>query len=151
MSDIHESLTVLCPFDQVPQAASNYMSALPLLDGKTVMMLRVNVGDLIVERRADLTLNHARAYPGYEIMEITWSPHDGGLYPVFHGTLSVEDVTGNYCRLDLDGKYAPPFGLAGAVFDAVAGHSIAVATARELLDDIRIGLELAFQTGAAIA
>jgi hypothetical protein len=146
MSDIHESLTVLCPFDQVSRAAANYIASLPVLDG-----MRLNVGDLIVERRADLVLKHARAFPGFEIMEIAWSPHDGGLYPLFRGTLSVEDVSGNYCRLDLDGGYAPPLGLAGAVFDAVAGHRIAVAAARELLDDIRIGLEFAFQTGATIA
>jgi hypothetical protein len=112
--------------------------------------LRVAIADLIVERSADLVLKHARDYPGYEIMDIEWRAHDGGLYPVFCGTLSVENVTGNYCRLDLDGSYVPPLGLAGAVFDAVAGHKIALATARELLDDIRIGFEFAFQTGATI-
>jgi hypothetical protein len=150
MSEIHESLTVLCPFDQVPQAAANYVASLPVKDGKPVVALRVAIADLIVERSADLVLKHARDYPGYEIMDIEWRAHDGGLYPVFCGTLSVENVTGNYCRLDLDGSYVPPLGLAGAVFDAVAGHKIALATARELLDDIRIGFEFAFQTGATI-
>jgi hypothetical protein len=55
MSEIHECLTVLCPFDHVPKAA--------------------------------------------------------------------------YCRIDLDGSYEPPLGLAGAVFDSVLGHHIAVAAA----------------------
>lgn len=150
MSEIHECLTVLCPFDQVPQAAAAYVATLPVEDGSPVVALRVHVGDVIVERRADLILKPARSYPGYEILDIEWRPHDGGLYPVFRGILSVEEVTGNFCRLDLDGAYVPPLGLAGAVFDSVVGHHIALAAARELLDEIKTGVELAFQTGATI-
>jgi hypothetical protein len=150
MSEIHEFLTVLCPFEQTPKAAAAYVAALPKADGKAVTPIRVTVGDLVVERNADLTLKHARAYPGFEIMEIAWQAHDGGPYPVFHGTLSVEDVGGNFSRLDLDGSYAPPLGVAGAVFDAVVGHRIAIEAARRLLDEIKLGMELAFQTGAAI-
>ena len=150
MSEIHEILTVLCPFELVPLAAQAYVSSLAVVDGKSVVALRVALGDVTVERRADLTLKHSHAYPGYEIMDIEWHAHDGGPYPVFRGTLSVEEVTGNYCRLDLDGTYAPPLGIAGVVFDAVLGHRIAVGAARQLLDEIRIGLELAFQTGMTV-
>jgi hypothetical protein len=151
MSEIHECLTVLCPFDQTPQAAAAYVGSLPVEDGKHLIPIRVSVGDLTIERRADLKLKHARAYPGFEIMEIAWKPHDGGPYPVFRGTLSVEDVGGNFSRLDLDGAYDPPLGIAGAVFDAVVGHRIALTAARALLDEIKTGMELAFQTGATIS
>jgi hypothetical protein len=150
MSEIHESLTVICPFDQVPAAAAAYVSSLPIEDGLPTVALRVKAGDVIVERRADLVLKHVRSLAGYEIMEIKWRPHDGGLYPIFRGTLSVEDVTGNYCRIDLDGSYVPPLGVAGAVFDSVLGHRIAVAAARELLDEIKIGFELAFQSSRVL-
>ena len=145
MSEIHECLTVLCPFDQIPAASESYVASLADVDGKRVVALRVPFGDLIVERRADLALKHARSYPGYEIMDITWQAHGGGPYPVFHGTLSVEEGLGMSCRLDLDGSYAPPLNLAGAAFDA--GHHIAIEAARALLDEIRLGLEFAFQTG----
>jgi hypothetical protein len=148
MSNIHESLTVLCPFDQVPEAAAHYVSTRPARDGKAIVTLRVTVGDLLVERRADLTLTESDASAA--IMDISWSAHDGGPYPIFRGTLSVVETGGNFCRLDLDGGYVPPLGLAGAVFDAVLGHRIAVAAARELLDDIRIGVEFVFQTGATL-
>jgi hypothetical protein len=151
MSEIHECLTVLCPFDQVPQAVAAYVGSLPLEDGSPVVALRVAVGDLIVERRADLVLKHSHSYPNYETLEIEWRPHAGGLYPVFRGILRVEDVTGNFCRFDLDGAYVPPLGLAGAVFDSVVGHHMALSAARELLDEIKTGVELAFQTGATIA
>ncbi len=110
MSEIHECLTVLCPFYQVPQAVEAYVTSLPVQDGSPVVAMRVQAGDI-----------------------------------------SVEEMTGNFCRLDLDGAYVPPLGLAGAVFDSVVGHHIALAAARELLDEIKTGMELAFQTGAAIA
>jgi hypothetical protein len=38
--------------------------------------------------------------------------------------------------------------LAGAVFDSVLGHHIAVGVARELLNEIKTGLEQAFNSGA---
>lgn len=144
MSEIHECLTVLCPFDHVSRAAAAYVASLPLEDGLPVVALRVKIGDVIVERQADLVLKHARALPGYEVMEIKWRAHDGGLYPIFRGTLTVEDEVGKYCRIDLDGSYEPPLGLAGALFDSVLGHRIAVGAARELLADIKTGLERAF-------
>jgi hypothetical protein len=151
MSKIHECLTVLCPFDQTPQAAAAYVASLPLEDGKSVVAIRVAVGDLTIERRADLFLKYAHPNPGFEIMNIQWQPHDGGPYPIFKGTLSAEDTGGNFCRLNLDGGYEPPLGIAGVVFDAVVGHRIAVAAARVLLDEIKLGFELAFQTGATIS
>ena len=125
---IQEWMTVLRPFEPV-------------------VALRASVGDLVIERRADLVLKHKRALPGYEIMELGCEPHDGGAYPHFRGTLIVEDMGANYCRLELSGGYTPPLGIMGATFDAIAGHHIAVAVARELLDEIRIGFEFAFQTG----
>jgi hypothetical protein len=150
MSEIHECLTVLCPFDRMPGAAAAYVASLPVEDGKAVIPIRVSIGDVVVERRADLVLKHARAYPGYEIMDILWQPHDGGPYPTFRGVLSVEEEGGTHCRLDLDGSYEPPLGIAGAVFDAVVGHRIAVSAARTLLEEIKTGCELAFKTGGSI-
>jgi len=151
MTTIHEFLTVLCPFDQISKAAAAYVASLPSDDGKPVVALRAKVNDITIERKADLVLKHARAYPGYEIMDIEWRPHDGGPYPVFRGTLSVEDEGGNFSRIDLDGAYAPPLGVAGAMFDAVVGHHIATEVAKQLLGEIKMGFELAFQTGATVA
>lgn len=151
MSEIQESLTVLCPFDQVPQAAVAYITSLPKENGTPVVALRVPVGEFIVERRADLILSHARSYPGYAVMDIEWRPHDGGRYPVFRGTLSAEEESGNFCRLDLDAAYVRPLYLAGSAFDGVVGHHIGLAATHQLLEEIKLGFELAFQTGASIA
>lgn len=65
---------------------------------------------------------------------VSWTPDHGGPYPDFHGELTVRaDET--YCSaiLELKGKYVPPLGLPGRVFDAAVGHTIAAATAQALL------------------
>ncbi len=149
MNEIHEFLTVLIPFEHVPASAQAYAGSLVEKGGKRTAPIRITVGDIVVERIVDLTLRHARAYPGFEIMDIGWGPHDGGPYPVFTGTLSVEQIGTTFSRLDLDGTYAPPMGIAGAMIDAVVGHRFAVSGARSLLNDIKNGLETAYRAGVA--
>lgn len=144
MTELHESLTVHIAFDQTPQAAEAYMASLPLVDGKRVVPIRIEIGDLIIERRVDLVLKSPRTYPGNVIMDIQWGPHDGGPYPIFEGMLSVEETGPNVCRIDLDGHYQPPLGLAGAVFDAAVGHHIALVASRQLLNEIKTGLEVGY-------
>ncbi|MGA2392379.1 MAG: hypothetical protein ABSH03_03390 [Candidatus Lustribacter sp.] len=150
MSEIHESRDILCPFEDVPRAAEHFLTTLPLENGKRVIELHVTIGDLSVARKADLELTPRSAFPTLKIMEIGWQPHDGGPYPTFHGTLSVEEIDGLFSRLDLDGTYEPPLGLAGLAFDAVLGHRLAVAAVRQLLSDLKLGFELAYQTGMTV-
>lgn len=49
----------------------------------------------------------------------------------------------------LSGKYDPPFGPLGVVFDAMLGHRIAAATADALLQDIKQFIESDYQTAAS--
>ena len=151
MNEIHEFLTVLVPFDAVQSSAEAYVASIPERDGKRAVPIRITVSDVAVERHVDLTLKHARAYPGFEIMDIAWGPHDGGPYPTFKGTLSVEQVGPTFSRLDLDGRYEPPMGVAGAMIDAVVGHHFATAGARSLLNDIKNGLETAYKSKAGVS
>jgi hypothetical protein len=149
VNSIHEFLTVMIPFEDVPAAARIFADALPERSGKRVVAIRISVADIVIERSVDLSLTHARAYPGFEIMDIRWGPHDGGPYPTFTGTLSVEEVGPTFSRLDLDGTYEPPMGIAGAMIDAVVGHHFALAGARSLLKDIKDGLEAVYRAGVA--
>ncbi|MDE2483288.1 MAG: hypothetical protein KGN02_14010 [bacterium] len=72
---------------------------------------------------------------------VRWTPHEGGPYPDFDGTLTVRaDEDFNACVLELQGRYEPPFGFVGAAFDTVLGSRIASATAREFLR--RIGRDI---------
>ena len=132
MSNIHEYTTVECPFDEVPDRLYAHFDG-----GDATLPLRVKLGDLKLERDVDFHLASKPAYPGYKLLDVSWSPADGGPYPKFTGTLSVAEDAVGWSRIELDGAYRPPFGIAGVAFDAAVGHRIAQGTATELLADIK--------------
>jgi hypothetical protein len=80
---------------------------------------------------------HAQRVSGRRLIAISWEPEGGGPFPSFDGTLSAEPVDDEHCRLRIVGRYAPPGGPAGALFDAALGSRIAVATVRDLLGQLR--------------
>ena len=79
--------------------------------------------------------------------KIHWALADGGPYPDFDGELTVRaDEDYPTSILELVGRYTPPMGLAGAVFDAVVGARLADATAQELLKRIGLLMETQYLT-----
>jgi hypothetical protein len=132
MSTIHDFTTVPCSFDEVPDRLHAHF-----VGDAAVLPLRVRFGDLKIERDVEFHLKSKPAYPGYKLLDVSWAPKDGGPYPSFAGTLSVaEDATG-WSRIEIDGTYSPPFGIAGAAFDAAVGHRIAQGTVTELLAELK--------------
>ncbi len=80
--------------------------------------------------------------PGAHRTSISWEPDGGGPFPQFVGEMRIERAELPYdCVLLLDGAYDPPLGVAGELFDAVAGRHIARMSARNLLDEIAIIIE----------
>lgn len=68
---------------------------------------------------------------------VTWTPHGGGPFPTFSGTLTVRaDEDWNVAALELSGAYEPPLGPAGKAFDLLLGSRLATATAKALLSQI---------------
>ena len=132
MSTIREFTTVACPFDDVPDRLHAHFAG-----GTAVLPLRVKFGDLKIERDVEFHLASKPAYPGYKLLDVSWAPKDGGPYPTFNGTLSVAEDAPGWSRLEIDGTYSPPFGIAGAAFDAAIGHRIAQGTATELLAELK--------------
>jgi len=77
-----------------------------------------------------------------EPWEISWQPQVGGLYPSFHGSLSIRaSDTYENARLELHGSYEPPLGAIGKAFDNVLGKRIAEATGEHFLDEIASAIE----------
>jgi hypothetical protein len=77
-----------------------------------------------------------------EPWQVRWTPEPGGIYPSFEGEIRVRaDENYEWAVLELTGKYTPPLGAAGQVFDALAGRQIAEATARSLLTSIAAKME----------
>lgn len=71
----------------------------------------------------------------HEALLLAWKPEHRAVFPDFRGILTVRPRDrGVWMRLQ--GRYEPPFGLAGKIFDAVAGKRIAQLTARRLLDRV---------------
>ena len=132
MGNIREFTTVACPFDEVPDRLYAHFDG-----GDAVLPLRLRFGDLRVERDVNFRLQTKPAYPGYRLLDVSWTPKDGGPYPRFDGTLSVAEDGAGWSRIEIDGSYRPPFGIAGAAFDAAVGQRIAQATASELLAELK--------------
>jgi hypothetical protein len=142
MTQIHESITARVPFAQILALADHYLKWLPRNhDGAAEIVLHAHVANLEIERDALLTIAPARVSPGLQVFSISWRDREDGPLPVFRGTLCAEEEDERFCRLDLDGGYAPPGGLAGAAFDAVLGHTIALDVARELLATFKAAFE----------
>jgi hypothetical protein len=132
MGDMREFTTVACRFDDVPE---RLVAAFGGAD--TILPLRVRLGDLRIERDVDVHLTPRSGYPGYRLVDISWKPQGGGPYPSFAGTLSIAEDAVGWSRIEIYGKYRPPFGIAGAAFDAAIGQRIAHGTAIELLAEIK--------------
>ncbi len=82
----------------------------------------------VVDDRTDRSRLH-------DALLLVWKPEHRGLFPDFTGVLTVRPKDrGVWMRLQ--GRYTPPFGVAGKLFDMVAGERIAERTARRLLDGL---------------
>jgi hypothetical protein len=143
MSGIHEYETARCTFSAVPEYIQAYVDS-HATDGSNILLeLRTPLGDVMLERDVLATLAPLPHCDGYERMQIHWVPKETGPYPSFEGILNVSDEGAGLCRIDLDGAYQPPFGPAGALFDAAVGKHIAENTVRELLKEVKRFFEAA--------
>jgi hypothetical protein len=133
VSPIHEFVSVRCPFDRVPGYLATFLARSGGTVETAVIPMRLQVGEVVVEHGIRITLRRREGYPGYAVADIGWEADGGGPFPAFTGTLSAADEGAGFCRLDLDGSYAPPLGAAGAMFDAMLGKRIAQSTVGDLL------------------
>lgn len=82
--------------------------------------------DLIPDRSAS---------PRHSAIRLSWKPTHGGAFPALTGNITssanVTDAT-----LHFSGRYRPPFGIAGMLFDRLIGRHIARIATQELLNDI---------------
>lgn len=63
------------------------------------------------------------------------------LFPIMDADLSVHPEGSDECKLVLEGRYRPPFGLLGLILDRLVGRWIASTTARSFLDRLGDCLE----------
>ena len=87
----------------------------------------------------------------HDALLVVWKPTHRTVFPDFRGVLTVRPRDrGVWMRLE--GRYDPPFGLAGKAFDAVVGKRIAERSAQRLLsrviEDVEAKWSLARRNGA---
>ncbi|MGP6157282.1 MAG: hypothetical protein ACLPYS_07205 [Vulcanimicrobiaceae bacterium] len=140
-----------CPPEEVEAYLEHFLYGLVASDGTLVLELRAPAsalglpGQLALEKRVVAKLTYDRdADELNRIVSLSWTPEGSGPFPSFSGTVVADaavDTEGSV--VSIAGRYAPPGGMAGDVFDALVGRRIARATIRELLERIRDGIEAA--------
>lgn len=88
----------------------------------------------VVPDRSDLAL------PRRSALRISWKPTHGGAFPELAGTIT-SSARGAGATLYFRGRYRPPFGLMGKVFDRIIGRYVARVAIRALLADIERFIE----------
>jgi hypothetical protein len=157
MSDLHQRIFVNCPAHAAPEYIARYFDSKrsPGHGGSNDpirLALRAPVSlpalqtEIVLQRDVVATVApQSDAGGNLAKMSVDWEPAGGGPFPQFHGTLVASNDEGyESFSLVLDGAYEPPLGASGAAFDAALGHRIAIATARNLLSEVRDGIEKAY-------
>jgi hypothetical protein len=153
MSELAQTVNVNCPVSQAKMHLDAFFNAhlTSAEGGEQLSALTLKApgfpGGATLHREVHVrVLRQPHEMDAFDTMSVAWEVPGGLMYPKFHGILNVEGADDyNSFKLALRGKYTPPGGVVGEVFDAAIGHRIAEATAATLLAEIRDSVELSFQ------
>jgi hypothetical protein len=147
MSALREELYVNCPVNQARRHLDAFFRERPRLALRVPSAIPGLKTGLLMQKEVSATIERARAASdSFEDFSVTWEAIGGGPFPRFKGKLAVKgDEDYDSFRLVLEGTYDPPLGNAGEAFDALVGHWIAIATARDLLERVREAVEAAYR------
>lgn len=130
MTTVHAGKYVACPFSASIEYAENTLRDRHEL----VVSPGPQLGECVAVD-AKVTDDLTDPVRRHDALLLAWQPKHLGLFPDFHGALTVRPkLRGSYLRLQ--GSYDPPAGFLGRLFDAVAGRFIATLTMRRLLNQI---------------
>jgi hypothetical protein len=158
VSTLNEQINVRCSLNQASRLVHRFFRAHGNADGD-IARLRLHISARVPGASEPMTIERValativpRNVPGAMLGQyaVTWTPEDHGPYPMFVGTLAItsgDDYDSFF--ISLSGEYAPPFGAFGAAFDALIGHRIAEATARNLLETMASEIESDFRAAEA--
>lgn len=130
VSTVRVTRFVDCPFSAVIEFAEETLRGRRDITLSPAPPLRhhVHLDSQLTDDLTDTSRKH-------DALLLAWQPSLARLFPDFHGALTVRPkARGAWMRIQ--GSYDPPFGLAGRIFDALAGRFIAQLTLMRLLRDI---------------
>jgi hypothetical protein len=134
---IHASALVRCPFsvsiEMIERALRQRrdMIVCPIRGVRE----RVHLGWAVVDDLTDECRRH-------DALTIYWKP-EHRTFPEFSGTLTVRPHFRDV-HVRITGQYSPPFGIAGRLFDRMAGRHIARLTLRRLVRDLARSAEAGY-------
>jgi hypothetical protein len=143
MSTIVEKALVHAPLAAADSLLQAFFATHRAPDGVSAQII-LHAGDVAHAAVVRLEAAHRPEdmTPRYRVY---WETAEPGPYPVYTGELLIgADNDYDTFWLKLDGTYTPPGGIAGQVFDAIAGHRIAIAVARNFLTEMRVAIETLF-------
>lgn len=149
MTHLHEHRFLKCPYTRAKHYLRDALQSLADTKEQQRLTLRVPFSDSTGLRKDVLVTYGSAADPMHfdEPWQVHWVADGGGPYPQFDGELTIRaDQDYPTSIIELTGSYKPPLGIAGAVFDAVAGSKIAAATAQNLLEELGNLMERRYRT-----
>jgi hypothetical protein len=137
MCPLSATTLAACPFSIAQTYTEDYLREAEA-GGATAILV---AGPLRRRVTVSFGSNVDETEPGrpHEQLSVRWSAHSPFI-PDFAGCLRFR-IAGQETRLVLEGKYVPPGGWLGIVFDAAIGRRIAQATADALLARIARDLQ----------
>jgi uncharacterized membrane protein len=150
MTKIAESIGAGVPYEDVPELAYRYLGSFPSneRDGSHFTM-RAWIANVMVEREVMLKMVPVKTDPRAAVLDIRWRPVSGP-YPSFKGQLLARRGDAHSCRLEIEGEYIPPGGIAGAAFDAALGRRIAEEGVLDLLERFEVAFEQLHADGVSV-
>jgi hypothetical protein len=152
MAQVHELVYIEAPYVQAVAAFECRLGLAPgQSEGRCVLALVAPVaGGREIARDVTAATNRVPGTANFTSQyRIAWDAGRtarGIPTPGFEGTITLragEDY--DECELALDGRYEPPGGVAGKIFDDVVGRRVAHATLGSLLDGVRRELRAAHE------
>lgn len=143
MTEIEIRRQVACPYTRAKELLRDRLQ--PLAEAGTSIAQRLSIAVHDRDLGKEVAMQCAVAHDPMhfdEPWDISWEPEVGGIYPRFHGSLSIRaSDTYESARLELRGSYEPPLGAIGKAFDSVLGKRIAELTGERFLDEIASAIE----------
>jgi hypothetical protein len=145
-STLSERIIIAVPLNRAPYFLEKFFAdRRPASGNQTTLQLTVPglPRGVTLEHNVLATFAREGSWSGWnDSADVSWQPEGGGPFPTFHGKLRiVADEDYESAWLAIEGSYVPPGGVAGQVFDATVGHSIAKGTAQELLRELKTAVE----------
>jgi hypothetical protein len=140
MSEVRVTSYCECPFSTAMEFAQVSLKERGQMQVSPVSTVAENVSH--ATKLVDDGTDSARIH---DALLLAWKPEHNAAFPDFRGVLTVRPKDRGV-SMRLQGNYEPPFGLAGKIFDAIAGNRIASRTMQRLLDRIIEDVEAKWST-----